>query len=69
MAIDLGTALGVVSLGITVCNGVFDYCSTIKHWKENVRSLTAISTQLQSILQEVQEWLRNRPTLSESHGQ
>ena len=63
---DPGTALAIVSLGITVCDGVTSYCSALKHHKEDVRSLSSISTDLQSILKDVQTWLQHRPSLSGS---
>lgn len=66
MAIDPGTALAIVSLGITVCDGIITYCSAFKHRKEDVQSLTAISTELQNILQDVQTWLHRCPLLSVS---
>ncbi|KAF2802203.1 uncharacterized protein BDZ99DRAFT_576907 [Mytilinidion resinicola] len=66
MTIDPGTALAIVSLGITVCDGISSYCNALKHRKEEVQSLSTISTELQSILQDVQTWLHSRPSLSDS---
>ena len=66
MALDPGTALAIVSLAITVCDGVITYCSALKNRKEDVRSVIETSTQLQEILQDLQTWLRDRPTLRSS---
>jgi hypothetical protein len=64
MAIDPGTALAIVSLGLTVCDGVIGYFSAVKHRKGDVQSLIAISMELQAILSEIQAWLAKHPVLS-----
>jgi hypothetical protein len=66
MALDPGTALSIVSLGITVCDGVIAYCSALNDRKKDVRSIVERSTQLQGILQDLQTWLHDRPNLHRS---
>jgi hypothetical protein len=66
MSLDPGTALSIVSLGITICDGVITYCSALKDRKEDVRSISERSTQLQGILQSLQTWLHDRPILHSS---
>lgn len=66
MAGDPGTALAIISLGITVCEGIIHYCNAFKDRKADLQSLTTVSTELQSILQDVQVWLRSHPSLSDS---
>jgi hypothetical protein len=66
MSLDPGTAISIVSLGITICDGVITYCSALKDRKEDVRSIVERSTQLQGILQSLQTWLHDRPILQSS---
>lgn len=64
--VDPGTALAIVSLSITICEGVISYCSGLDHKKEDVRALEAASSELQEILQNVENWLQSHPILSDS---
>ncbi|KAK3989402.1 hypothetical protein QBC44DRAFT_85771 [Cladorrhinum sp. PSN332] len=61
---DLGTALAIVSLGLTVCEGITKYCGAFKDLKSEVASLLQISSELHGILHSIEIWLQSRPSLS-----
>lgn len=59
----VGTAVGVVSLGITLCDGIIQYRRAWKHQHDDVRALKELSTGLKNVLQDVERWLQQHPDL------
>ena len=60
MADILGTAVGVVSLGIQVCNGLVQYYSAYKDYDENVKTTVSQIEDLSNILTVLQSTLHAR---------
>ncbi len=53
-----GTIVGVVSLGITLCSNIVDYCRAWKSNEEDVRVLTDLASELRKILQDIDAQVR-----------
>ena len=56
-----GTVIGVVSLGITLCDGIIQYCRAWKHQDDDVRALRELTTGLKNVLRDVERWLQRQP--------
>jgi hypothetical protein len=58
-----GTVVGVISLGITLCDGIATYCHAWKHQDDDVRSLTALCEALKQLLQDIEQGVKGNQTL------
>jgi hypothetical protein len=58
-----GSIVGVISLGITLCDGILTYCRAWRHQDDEVRSLTALTEGLRLLLQDVERKVKNNPAL------
>jgi len=58
-----GTAVGIISLGITLCDGIVTYCHAWKHQDDDVRSLTALCETLNQLLQDIEQRVKGSQTL------
>lgn len=58
-----GTVVGVVSLGIILCDGIIQYCRDWKHQDDDVQALRDLTNGLKDILQEVERRLQRLPNL------
>ena len=56
-------AIGAVSLGITVCDGIIRYCRDWNRQHDNVRTLEESTNGLKSALLEAQQLMQQHPTL------
>jgi hypothetical protein len=57
------SVVGFVSLGITLCDGIFTYCQNWKHQDDDVRSLTALCESSKQLLQDLDQRIKNSPVL------
>ena len=58
-----GTVVGIVSLGIILCDGIIQCCRAWKHQDDDVRALRELTDGLRNILQDVERWLQRKPNL------
>jgi hypothetical protein len=58
-----GTIVGVVALGITLCDGIIQYCRAWKHQDDDVRALNELTNGLKTVLQDVEIFLQQQPNL------
>lgn len=58
-----GTVVGVLSLGIALCDGIIQYCRAWKHQDDDVRALRELATGLRNVLQDFERWLQRQPNL------
>ena len=59
----IASAGGIISLGITVCQGLIDYCQTVAGQYRDVRVLVQDLQDLQKSLTSLQDSLTHRPDL------
>jgi hypothetical protein len=59
-----GSIVGFVSLGITLCDGIFTYCQNWKHQDDDVRSLTALCESSKKLLEDIDQSVKNRLVLN-----
>ncbi|KAF2231811.1 hypothetical protein EV356DRAFT_518197 [Viridothelium virens] len=52
-----GTIVGVLSLGITVCDGVIHYCRSWKNQDDEIRALIALTVGLKQLLKDLDDRL------------
>ncbi|MCJ1328309.1 hypothetical protein MMC10_004985 [Thelotrema lepadinum] len=57
---DPGTALGVVSLGITVCQGLLDYYKSWQAYRDDIKSTSACVEHLLQLLYQIKELLDSK---------
>lgn len=57
---DLGTELGVVSLGLTVCQGLLDYYKSWQTYRDDIRSTSASIGHLLQLLYQIREILNSK---------
>lgn len=60
----VGTVVGVVSFGITLCDGFNEYCRAWRHQDEDVRTLNSLDTTLQRVLGAIKTRLESTPALN-----
>jgi hypothetical protein len=58
-----GSVFGVISLGITLCDGILTYCRAWRHQDDDVRSLTTLTEGLRLLLQDIERKVKNNPAL------
>ena len=56
-----GTIVGVLSLGITVCDGIIKYCRSWKNQDDDVRALIALTGGLKQLLEDLDKRLQPNP--------
>ncbi|KAK4220694.1 hypothetical protein QBC38DRAFT_169285 [Podospora fimiseda] len=61
---ETGTVLAIVSLGLTVCDGVIKYSSALKDRTGEVTSLVQTSSGLHRIFHSIASWLHSQTNLS-----
>jgi N-terminal domain on NACHT_NTPase and P-loop NTPases len=66
MTDPVGTTLAAISLGITVCDGIFKYCQAWKSQNDQVQSLKDLTQILRVVLEEAEVRLRNCPAVEGS---
>ena len=59
-----GTIIGAISLSITLCQGVTNYCHDWNHQDEEVKSLRSLCDGLAQHLQTIDKVIKDHPTLS-----
>lgn len=58
-------ACGVFSLGITICGGIIDYCSTVKGADEEVDRIARKASRMQNTMHLLENILQDNSTLIE----
>lgn len=61
-----GTIVGTVSLGITVCDGIIQYCHSWKTQDDDIRALKALTGGLKQLLAELDTKLQSNPAFDPS---
>ena len=64
---DPGTALGVVQMGIQVCQGLFNYYRTWRSYERDIEVATASIEDLLGLFREVDDTLSNVKTTGQGH--
>lgn len=58
-----GSVVGVVSLGIVLCDGILQFCQGWKHQDDDVRTLKGLADGLKSVLQGAEIWFQQQSEL------
>jgi hypothetical protein len=61
-----GTIIGALSFGITLCDGIVTYCHAWKDQDKEIRSLTSLCETSKQLLQDIEQRIKDKPTLDPS---